>query len=57
MNACRTCGAPIIWARTAKNKAIPLDAEPSELEANVSLGEAAFTRMVDDVRATERLLA
>jgi sialic acid synthase SpsE len=33
-----------------------LDAEPSELESNVSLGESAFRRMVDDVRATEVLL-
>jgi pseudaminic acid synthase len=33
-----------------------LDDEPSELEANVSLGEAAFARMVADVRATEVLL-
>lgn len=33
-----------------------LDNEPSELEANVSLGEQAFRSMVDAVRATERLL-
>jgi N-acetylneuraminate synthase len=33
-----------------------LDSEPSELESSVSLGEAAFRRMVDDVRATEVLL-
>ncbi len=28
MSACRTCGAPIIWARTEAGKAIPMDAEP-----------------------------
>lgn len=26
--ACRSCGAPIIWTRTAKGKAMPVDAEP-----------------------------
>ena len=25
---CRSCGAPIIWARTVNGKAMPLDAEP-----------------------------
>jgi pseudaminic acid synthase len=34
-----------------------LDDEPSELEANVSLGESAFAEMVRNVRATEALLA
>jgi sialic acid synthase SpsE len=33
-----------------------LDDEPSELEANISLGEGAFAAMVADVRATEVLL-
>ena len=28
MSACRTCSAAIIWARTARGKRIPLDAEP-----------------------------
>jgi pseudaminic acid synthase len=45
-----TLGAKIIEAH------FMLDAEPSELESNVSLGETAFRRMVDDVRATEVLL-
>lgn len=26
MNVCRSCGAPIVWRRTAKGNAIPLDA-------------------------------
>lgn len=31
MSRCRSCGAEIIWARTAgKGKLIPLDAEPAE---------------------------
>jgi hypothetical protein len=25
---CRTCGAPIIWAKTEKGNAVPLDARP-----------------------------
>jgi sialic acid synthase SpsE len=33
-----------------------LDAEPSELESNVSLNETAFKQMVANVRTTERLL-
>jgi pseudaminic acid synthase len=45
-----TLGAKIIEAH------FMLDDEPSDLEANVSLGEAAFRRMVDDVRAVEVLL-
>jgi hypothetical protein len=27
---CRTCAAPILWARTTNGKNIPLDAEPVE---------------------------
>lgn len=29
MSTCRTCGAPMVWARTAKGKRIPLDPEPT----------------------------
>lgn len=28
---CRSCGAPIIWARTEKGKPIPMNAEPVEV--------------------------
>lgn len=28
MSSCRSCGAPIEWARTPKGKRIPLDVEP-----------------------------
>ena len=31
MPNCRSCNAPIIWARTASNKLMPLDAEPTVL--------------------------
>lgn len=27
---CSSCGAPIIWAKTATGKAIPLDAKPEK---------------------------
>jgi hypothetical protein len=29
-DACRTCGAPILWARTRKGNAAPMDAAPHE---------------------------
>ena len=28
MSACRSCGAPIKWARTPKGRRIPLDPDP-----------------------------
>lgn len=31
MTTCRTCNAPIRWARTAQGKAIPLDPEACPL--------------------------
>lgn len=27
---CRSCGAPIVWARTVKGKSMPVDAAPAE---------------------------
>lgn len=33
---CSTCGAPIRWAKTAKGKPIPLDAEPRD-DGNIVL--------------------
>lgn len=27
---CRSCQAPVIWARTKNGKAIPIDAEPAD---------------------------
>lgn len=29
MSSCRSCGAPLRWAKTLNGKAIPLDAEPT----------------------------
>lgn len=35
---CRTCSnAPIIWALTKRNNAIPVDAEPDPLRGNIDL--------------------
>lgn len=28
MSACRSCGASIVWATTARGKSMPLDPEP-----------------------------
>ncbi|MGH3476019.1 MAG: hypothetical protein ACRDQD_04190 [Nocardioidaceae bacterium] len=55
MSTCRSCGAPIQWAKTAMGKAMPLDAEPSP-NGNVHLhGDVAVVLVADDigrVRAT-----
>ena len=37
MSQCRSCGAPLIWARTEAGKAMPLDAEPSLYGGNIRL--------------------
>jgi hypothetical protein len=29
MQCCRSCGADVLWARTVKGKAMPIDAEPT----------------------------
>lgn len=35
--ACRSCGAPLIWARTEKSRWLPLDAEPVTARFGASL--------------------
>lgn len=35
MGACKSCGEHIIFAKTKKNKTIPLDAEPNATRGNV----------------------
>ena len=42
MNACRSCGAAIVWAHTAKGKAMPLDAKP-RADGNVVLEDGVAT--------------
>ena len=42
MSACRSCGERIIFAKTKRNKTIPLDAEPNVTRGNVYVtGEGA----------------
>lgn len=36
MNTCRSCGAPILWAKTERGKMMPVDPDPSE-NGNVEL--------------------
>lgn len=46
MSRCRSCGAPIIWARTLRGKAIPLDAEPDHYGGNVILHQDGTATVV-----------
>lgn len=39
MSRCRSCSAPIVWARTSSGRKIPLDAEPNP-DGNVTLDDA-----------------
>lgn len=38
MSHCRSCGAPVRWARTLTGKAIPLDTEPDPA-GNIALDD------------------
>lgn len=35
--SCRSCGAPLIWARTEKKRWLPLDAEPVDARSGASV--------------------
>lgn len=41
-SACRSCGAPLLWALTVKNRRIPLDPTPIEV------GRRGAMVLVDD---------
>jgi hypothetical protein len=48
IEACRTCGAPVVWATTKNDKAMPIDAQPVadgnvELAAGPTPGTVAAT--------------
>lgn len=43
IQACRSCDAPIVWANTAGQKLMPVDAEPTE-EGNVELTPGSLGR-------------
>lgn len=51
MSHCRSCGAPLRWAKTLNDKAIPLDAEPS------SAGNIVLTERTDPAAPLARVLA
>lgn len=51
MPSCRSCGAPIIWARTVKDKPILLDAQPHE-QGNLELRGRVARYVVPDLNAT-----
>ena len=48
MSNCRSCSAPIIWARTTRGKAIPLDAQPTSL-GNIEISDGHATYVTADV--------
>ena len=57
VHACRSCGAPIMWAMTGRGKTMPVDAAPSDggnvtltldggtLRAVVSAGDAGLAHL------------
>jgi hypothetical protein len=40
MSKCKSCGAEIIWAKTAKGKKMPFDAIPKKVWVVTHLGDA-----------------
>ena len=50
MNDCRSCHAPIIWAKTANGKAIPIDATPTSL-GNIEVDGGTAKYVTADVNA------
>jgi hypothetical protein len=54
---CRSCGAPILWARTLKNRLMPIDAEPDPKGALVMQAGSgrAIVRQLTELDAPERL--
>ena len=39
-DSCRSCGEPIVWARTLHGRMMPLDAEPDALKGNMILASS-----------------
>jgi len=53
MSTCRSCNAPIRWARTAHGKAIPIDPEPM-IVGNLEFTTGEMVRYVQpDANAVE----
>lgn len=53
---CSSCQAPIVWARSVKGKAMPLDAEPV-LGGNVELDTNLIARVVGSDMKIRRYVA
>lgn len=53
VSACRSCGAPIMWAITEAGSPIPLDAIPDPQRGNIEVHEDGSCRVLGDL---ERLL-
>jgi hypothetical protein len=54
MSKCRNCGARILWARTPKGKAIPLDPKPHANGTIVLTSLGAMFLLPDDPRPAGR---
>lgn len=52
MPACKSCGAPIRWARSVNDKPILLDAEPHE-QGNLELSGGVARYVTPDLNAIE----
>lgn len=50
LKTCRSCSAPIVWAKTANGKAMPLDAEPTAM-GNVTLDGGVIRLSTADYNA------
>lgn len=51
---CRTCRAPIKWARTTKDKPIPLDPDPTDLGNIELVNGMAFVLTGDELTDARR---
>ena len=57
---CRTCRAPIVWCRTERGNAMPVDAQPLLVGGNVELverpGQDPLARVLGDPSVSSRPL-
>jgi hypothetical protein len=50
MSVCRSCGAPVVWAKTTARHPIPLNPEPSEA-GNLAYCDAGVVEYVGGPRS------
>lgn len=55
MMVCRSCGAAIIWGRTANGKIMPLDREPDQERGNIVLKAGGGCRVLTRDQAIEAM--